>query len=239
MLLLLWLISASVTSWCGALSPAFVGFLELLKVLVQPVSQQDLSTAALSALHLHDHLSTSHLDLLLLHSLATFLHLLDLLLVTSLLGLALLPLLVGDACHDFHRLLGLFLLLVNHFLIVIYDLLLVFLSMLFDQTLLEPIFEGLVSFLLLDLFLEALSLLLSQLGLLLECLLDKLALFPLVHAMASLLVLLIECCLLHDHLLKEIFLGLVHQDFAEALLMLLNSQPIVMTNLSLGDLILI
>ena len=112
-------------------------------------------------LHLHDELAALHLDLLIFHALASLLHLIDLLLVARLLSLPLLPLLVSDARHDLHRFLLLFLLLFYLPLVVIFNLLLVRLSLLLDKTLLQPVFEGLVALLGFDFLLESLSFLLT------------------------------------------------------------------------------
>ena len=74
---------------------------------------------------------------------------------------------------------------------MVFDLLLVFLSVLLDQTLLQPVLESFVAFLLLDLLVKAFSLFLTKLTLLLDGFSDQLGLFPFVHAMSTFLVLFI------------------------------------------------
>ena len=222
----------------GALGPVLVSLLKLLQILVQSIGQQDLSASTLSPLHLHDHLASGHLDLLLLHALPPLLHLVDFLFVATLFSLPLLPLFVSNACHDLHTLFGLFLLFVDASLLVVFDLLLVSLTLLLHQALLQPVFECLVALFLLNLLVQALGFLLSEQLLLLEGLADKLLFFPLVHAMRPLLVLLVQGRLFHDHLLEQVFFGLEDEDFAQALLMLLDAEPLVMLDLSLGDFLL-
>ena len=70
----------------------------------------------------------------------------------SLLGLPLLPFLVSDAGHDLHRFLLFLLLFFDLSLVMVFDFLLVCLSLLLNKTLLQPIFEGLVTLLRLYLF---------------------------------------------------------------------------------------
>ena len=172
---------------------------------------------------------------MLFHLLASFFHLFNLLFVARLLGLALFPLLVGDASHNFHRVFGFLLLLVDLALVMSLNLLLVSISLLLDHALLQPLLESPVAFLLLDLFLKSLLLLFSKLLLLFESLSDKLALLPLVHLMGPVLILLIQGCLLDDHLLKEILLGFEDEHLAESFLMLLHTEPGVMTDLLFGN----
>ena len=136
----------------GTLSPTLVCLFKLFQVLVKSISQQDLTSTTLTPLHLHDHLASGHLDLLLLHTLTAFFHASNLFAVTSLLSLPLLPLLVCDSSHDLHALLGLLLFIINASLLVIFNLLLVGFTLLFHQTLLQPVFECFVALLLLDLF---------------------------------------------------------------------------------------
>ena len=127
------------TAGLGTLRPTLlVRHVQLLKILVQAVSEEDL-TSALPCLHLHDHLASSHFDLLLFHALAPLLHLLHLLLVTRLLRLALLPLFVRDPRHDLHRFLRLFLLIFKLAFVMVFDLFLTRLSLLLDQTVLQPV----------------------------------------------------------------------------------------------------
>ena len=168
----------------------------------------------MSPLHFHDHLASGHLDLLILHALPALFHLIDFLFVATLFSLSLLPLFVSNARHDLHTLFGLFLLFVNASLLVVFDLLLVGLALLLHQTLLQPVFECLVALFLLNLFMQALSFLLSEQLLLLEGLANKLLFFPLVHAMRPLLVFLVQGRLLHDHLLEQVLFGLEDEDFA-------------------------
>ena len=219
------------TSRPSTLCSILVGHVELLQVFVETVCEQNLSTTTLSSLHLHDHLAASHLNLLLLHPLTALLHLLDLLLVARLLSLSLLPLFVGDTGHDLHRLLRLLLLLFHLALFHILDLLVISLALLLLHTGLQPILEGEVTLLLFVDFNESFSLLLSELVLLFECLGDQLALFPLVHAMGTLLVLLVQSGLLEDHLLEQVLLSLEDEHLAQTLLMLLDSQPVVVIDL--------
>ena len=156
---------------CALSSALLVSHIELLQVLVEAVSHQNLATA-LPALHLHNHLAACHLDLLLFHLLATLLHLVDLLFVAKLLSLSLLPLFVGDSRHDLHGLFLLLLLLFGLALVVVLDLLVARVSLLLDQAVFQPVLECSVALLLFDLFMQALLFLLTQLLLLLESLLD-------------------------------------------------------------------
>lgn len=80
--------------------------------------------------------------------LTVLLHLVDLLLMASLIGFPLLPLLVCDLSHDLHRLLRFLLLFFQLALLVLLYLLVTRLSLLLDQTILQPAFECLVTFLL-------------------------------------------------------------------------------------------
>ena len=150
-------------------------------------------------------------------------------------GLSLLPFFVSDAGHDLHVFFGLLLFIFNAFLLMILDLLLISLSLLLHQALLQPVLEGLVTFLLLDLLCKALGFLFSEHLLLFEGLTDEFLLLPLVHAMSSLLVVLIKGSLLHDHLFKEVLFGLKDQDFAQALLMFLDSEPGIVRDLGLSN----
>ena len=160
---------------------------------------------------------------MLFHLLPSLFHLVDLLFVTCFLSFALFPLFVGDTSHNFHRIFGFFLLFIDLSLVMSFDLFLVCISLLLNQTLLKPLLESFVAFFLLDLFMESLLLFLSQLMLLFECLGDKLALLPLVHKMSSILVFFIKGCLLDDHLLKQIFLGFKDKHLSESLLMLFEA----------------
>ena len=190
-------------------------------------------------LHFHDELTALHLDLLIFHALSSLLHLIDLFLVARLLCLPLLPFLVSNTCHDLHRFLLLLLLLFHLPLVVIFNFLLVRLSLLLDKTLLQPVFEGLVALLRFDFLMESLSFLLTQHLLFFEGFAHELLLLPLVHAMCSLLVLFVQCSLLHDHFFKEVPLGFEDEHLAETLLMLLDAKPIIVTHLTFGNLLLI
>ena len=57
--------------------------------------------------------------------------------------------------------------------------------------------------------------------------------------MRPLLVLLVQGRLFHDHLLEQVLFGLKDEDFAQALLMLLHTKPLVMIDLGLGDVFLV
>ena len=96
------------------------------------------------------------------------------------------------------------------------------LSLLLNQTILQPVFEGPVAFLLLDFLFETLLLFISQLLLLFQRLSDQLSLLPLVHAMSTLLVFIVKGGLLKDHLLVDVSFGLVNENFTKTFLMLLN-----------------
>ena len=76
----------------------------------------------------------------------------------------------------------------------------------------------------------------SELLLLFEGLADQFALFPLVHGVGSLLVLLVEGRLLQHHLLVQVFLGLEDEHFAETLLVLLDPKPLLVVYLRFGHL---
>ncbi len=173
------------------------------------------------------------------HLLASLFHLFDLLFVTRFFGFALFPLFVGDTSHNFHRVFGFFLLFINLTLVMSFDLFLVCISLLLNQTLLEPMLESFVAFFLLDLLMKSLLLFLPQLMLLFECLRDKFALLPLVHEMGTILVFLIKSCLLNDHFLKKILLGFEHEYLSESLLMLFEAEPGVVIDLFRGDLVLV
>ena len=121
----------SLTPWCSTLRTIFL--LELFQVLVQSISEQNLTSAALSALHLHDHLSSGHFDLLVFHALASLFHLVNLFLVTRFFSLTLLPFLVSDFRHDLHLCFGLLLLFVYLALLMFFNLLLVAVSLLLNQ----------------------------------------------------------------------------------------------------------
>ena len=192
----------------------------------------------MSPLHLHHQLAALHFDLLVFHTLASLLHLINLFLVTTLLGFPLLPFFVGDACHDFHRFFLLLLLLFDLSLVMIFDFLLVCLSLLLNKALLQPVFEGLVALLRFDLFMKTLSFFLTEHLLLLEGFAHELLLFPFVHAMGPLLVLLVQCSLVHDHFFKEVPLGFEDEHLAKTFLMLLNTKPIIMAHLNLGNFLL-
>ena len=213
--------------------PALLLLFELFQVFIEAVGEQDLATAPLAPLHLHDHLSAGHLGLLLLHPLPTLLVFLHLLLVADLLGLPLLPLLVGDARHDLHRLLRLLVLLLLLPLVQVFQPLLVEFLLLLDHALLQPLLELAVAILHLGDLGKALFLLLAKLLLLLEGLGDQLALLPLVHAVDAILVLAVQGGLLDDQLLKEVLLGLEDQHLAQALLVLLDAQPLRVRHLRL------
>ena len=215
-------------AWLGTLRP-----FQLFQVLVESVREKNLSTATLSTLHLHNHLTACHPDLMLLHALTSLFHLVDLFLVSALFSLALLPLFVGNACHDLHAFFCLLLFFIHLLLLEVFYLLLVLFFLLFDQTLLQPVFECFVPFFLLDLFLEAFLLFNAELLLFLECLSDQLAFFPLVHVMSALLVLLVQSGLLHNHFFKQVLLRFEKQDFFETLLMLFDAKPGVVVDLSL------
>ena len=193
----------------------------------------------MSPLHLHHELAALHFDLLFFHSLASFLHLIDLFLVTTLLSLPLFPFLVCDASHDFHRFLLLFLLFFDLSLVMIFDFLLVCLSLLLNKALLQPVFESLVTLFSFDLLMKALSFFLTELLLLSKGFTYELLLLPFVHAMSPLLVLLVQSSLLHNHLFKEISLSFEDEHLAKTLLMLLNAKPVVMADLKFGNFLLI
>ena len=57
--------------------------------------------------------------------------------------------------------------------------------------------------------------------------------------MCSLLVLFVQCSLLHDHFFKEVPLGFENEHLAETLLMLLDAKPIIVAHLTFGNLLLI
>ena len=166
--------------------------LQILQVLIESICKQNLTAAtSLTTLHLHDHLPSRHFLFLGLKLLSATLHSLYLGLMPGLLCFPFLPLAVCNVGHDFHALFHLLLLLVMSPLVVVFDFLLVYFLLLFYQTLLQPFFEGSLTLLLLMLFLKPLMLLLPQLLLLLESLSYEFALFPLVHAMGSILVLFV------------------------------------------------
>ena len=121
----------SLTPWCSTLRTIFL--LELFQVLVQSISEQNLTSAALSALHLHDHLSSGHFDLLVFHALASLFHLVNLFLVTRLFSLTLFPFLVSDSSHNFHGVFGLLLLIFHLALLMGLNLLLVAVSLLLNE----------------------------------------------------------------------------------------------------------
>ena len=56
--------------------------------------------------------------------------------------------------------------------------------------------------------------------------------------MRPLLVLLVQGRLFHYHLLEQVLFGLKDEDFAQALLMLLDAEPLVMLDLNLGNFLL-
>ena len=204
------LLAARLSTFSSAL---LVGHIELLQILVQPIGEKNLAST-LPRLHLHDHLATGHFDLLLLHTLTSLLHLVDLFLMATLLSLTLFPLLVCDASHDLHRFLRLFLLFFKLTLMMIFDLFLARLSLLLYQAVLQPVLEGPVTLLLLNLFLKPFLFLLTQLLLLLQGFGHKFALFPLEHTVSALLVFFVEGCLLHDHLLEQVLFSLKDKHLA-------------------------
>ena len=118
------------------------------------------------------------------------LHLLKLLRVPALLDFPLIPIAISNVTHDFHALLDLGLFLIDSLLVVFLDLGLETLLLSLDQTLLQLFLERTLALLLVMLFLKVLMFLLSKFFLLLQGLSDKLVLFPLAHAMSSLLILL-------------------------------------------------
>ena len=194
-----------------------------------------MAAASLSSLHLHDHLAPSHLNLLFFHALPTFFHFVNFLLVTNLFSLSLLPFLECDSSHNLHALLSLFLFFFIASFLMVLNFLLVRFTLLLHQALLQPILECFVAFLLLNLLLKALSFFLSEQLLFLEGLADQFLLLPFIHAMSSFLVVLVQCSLFHDHFLKEILFGLPDKDFAQAFLMLLDAEPLVVGNLRFSD----
>ena len=225
------------TTRFGTLSTILVCHVQLFQVLIESIGKQNLATTALSSLHLHDHLPSLHFDLMFFHLLAAFLHLVDLLFVASFFCFSFFPLFVGDSSHNLHRFFGFFLLFINVSFLMRFNLLLVSISLLLDQTLLQPPFECLIAFLLLDLFLKPLVFLLTKLMLFLKRLSDKFALFPLVHFVGPVLVFSIQSCLLDDHLFEEVLLCLEHEYLSESLLMFHESEPGVMVNLVFGNLV--
>ena len=57
--------------------------------------------------------------------------------------------------------------------------------------------------------------------------------------MSTLLVLLVKSCLLNDHLLEKVLLSFVNEHFSEALLMLFDSQPVLMVDLGFRNVLFI
>ena len=155
--------------------------------------------------------------------------------MATLFSLSFFPLFVGNACHDFHTLFGLFLFFFDAALLMVFNLFLVGLTLLLHQTLLQPVFESLVALLLLYFFVQTFGFLFSEQLLFLKSFSDKFLFFPLVHTMRSLLVLFVQSCLLHNHLLEEVLFGLPDEDFSQALLMFLDAEPLVVGDLSFGN----
>ena len=122
---------------------------------------------------------------------------------------------------------------------MIFDFLLVCLSLLLNKALLQPVFESLVTLFSFDLLMKALSFFLTELLLLSKGFTYELLLLPFVHAMGPLLVLLVQSSLLHNHLFKEISLSFEDEHLAKFLLMLLNAKPVVMADLNFGNFLLI
>lgn len=118
---------------------------------------------------------------------------------------------------------------------MVFNLFLVLLPLLLDQTHLQPLLEGLVALFLFNLFSQSLLFLDAELLLFLESLGDKLALLPLVHGVGPLLVLFVQSCLLQDHLFVQIFFGLEDKHLAKAFLVLFDPQPLLVVNLCLGN----
>ena len=158
--------------------------------------------------------------------------------MTNLLSLSFLPFFECNTSHDFHALFGFFLFFFNAALLMILNLLLVRFPLLLHQTLLQPVLERFVAFLLFDLLLKALGLFFSEQLLLFEGFSDQLLFFPFVHAMRPLLVILVESSLFHDHLFEKILFGFPDEDFAEAFLMLLDAEPLVVGDLCFSDFML-
>lgn len=88
-------------------------------------------------------------------------------------------------------------------------------------------------------FFESLLLFFPELLLLFEGLSHQLAFFPFKHAVCALLVLFIESRLFHNHLFEEVFLGFKDKDLPQALLMLLDAQPVVVRHLNFGQVLLV
>jgi len=88
------------------------------------------------------------------------------------------------------------------------EFLIAILTLLLDQAILQPAFKCLVALLLLDLFFKSLCLFHSKLLLRVQSISYQLALLPLEHTVSTILIVSIQCSLLHDHLFEEVFLRL-------------------------------
>ena len=131
-----------------------------------------------------------------------------------LLSLSLFPFTIGYIGHDFHALFNLFILFIFPLLTEVLNFLLIDLFLLLDEALLKPIFESSLAFFILMLFLKPFVLLLSEFFLSLESFSDQFSFFPFIHALSSLLILLIEYCLLLDKFLIDVFLSFMDQNFS-------------------------
>lgn len=174
--------------------------IQLLQVLIQAVSEQNLTRVTLALLHLPDQLAPLCPNLLFLHLLPSLLHSIELTLMAHLLILLLLPLLVGNLGHHLHVVLGLFRLMLFLLFLLLHDALVDHLFTLLDQRHFEPLFERLERLvLLLDLD-QPLTLFVLKLLLFGQGLLNLFAVLPLVHEFLATLVLIILDGLLLDHL---------------------------------------
>lgn len=143
--------------------------LQLPQIFVESVGHENLTapSAALPPLHLDDSLPSLHFDFLFFHAGPSLLHLVQFLLVACLFLLPLLPLVKGNLGHDLHRLFRFALLFLHSVLVLIFQTLLVHISLLSDKTVLEPHFEGTVPLFMLGFLFKSGPFPLSQLFLLL------------------------------------------------------------------------